>query len=271
MEDNFGDRVFKTIIQSVVDTKSSWSPNSTYFHLDFHLCNYTNRKDTAGQSSRHNPGHILICRFVRCRYKLYLIDPLKDQERRIDWIKSDLVEKLGTELKTWEASVRWVALLDNLGIGGLYRAANRAGKYCEFWVQNSGPIFTILSVRLSVTHRDTFLSQIIFLFFCSIFSLLSKPNIFSKYFPFTHCIIILLRSSFPQLTKYFPPCPFMLFFSYANLILSLFKYFPTANIFPLALLRCSSPTLISLFPSSNIFLLVLPRLFRTKVCEIGKG
>ena len=141
--------------------------------------------------------------------------------RRIDRIKSDLVEKLGTELKTWEASVRWVALLDNLGIGGLYRAANRAGKYCEFWVQNSSPIFTILSVRLSVTRRDIFIFQIIFLLF----------------FPLCVCLSHIVTFSF---YKIFPPFLFPLFFflanqnkclqtlfsSYANLILSLFKYFP---------------------------------------------
>ena len=101
MEDIFGDRVFKTITRSVYDTQSSCSPNSTYFHLDIRLCKYTNRKDTAGQSSRHNPGHILIRKleFLRYRYKLYLIERPGAQNRsnqiRSSWEVGDWVEDLG--------------------------------------------------------------------------------------------------------------------------------------------------------------------------------
>ena len=101
MEDIFGDRVFKTITRSVYDTQSSCSPNSTYFHLDIRLCKYTNRKDTAGQSSRHKPGHILIRKleFLRYRYKLYLIERPGAQNRsnqiRSSWEVGDWVEDLG--------------------------------------------------------------------------------------------------------------------------------------------------------------------------------
>ena len=36
--------------------KPSWSPNSTYLHLDF-LCQHTKKKDKAGQFATGSPEH----------------------------------------------------------------------------------------------------------------------------------------------------------------------------------------------------------------------
>ena len=52
-------------------------------------------------------------------------------------------------------------------------------------------------------------------------------------------------------SKYFPPFPYLLFFSSTDQIFSHTKYFPSLNIF---LLCSSSPSLNKYFPSPNIAL-----------------